>query len=391
MKKIGILTLYGHFNYGNRLQNYATQEVFKSLGFEVETIVNHASLRTDNIGHTIFKRIFNLRRNSVLEIINKCTLKLWHIFHKNDIERRNVERIDIFRKFTEDHIVETEYSISDEEIPEDLSERYDYFVSGSDQVWNPFCNCGSSIFFLTFAPICKRVAYSPSFGISEIPIIYHKNYKKWISEMKRISVREEAGAKIIKKLTGRDATVLIDPTLMLTKEKWLSVSRKYAKIPAGKYLLTYFLGEEKNEQRSRIKEIAKKNGLIIVKLADVRAGDIFQSGPAEFIDYIHSASLVCTDSFHGAVFSILMETPFIIFEREDNSQSMTSRIETLLRTFNLESRKSNRVITNEQSFTVDFSQVPSILEIERNKAMEYLKEAFDIAEENLQNVRENNE
>lgn len=391
MRRIGILTLCGYINYGNRLQNYATQEVLKSLGFEVETITNHVSLQKESIGQRIINRMIYLRKANVSEINNYIKCQLWNVFHKNVVERRNIERIEIFRKFSKDHITETEYSISPEEIPDDLADRYDYFVCGSDQVWNPFYNNGSSMFFLSFAPISKRVAYSPSFGVSDIPILYLSNYEKWISEIKWISVREEAGAKIIKKLTGRDAKVLIDPTLMLTKEKWLSMSRKSENKPARKYLLAYFLGEETNKNRIRIKEIAKKNGLIIVRLADVRVDDEFQSGPAEFIDYMHSASIVCTDSFHGAAFSILMEIPFIVFEREGNTQSMSARNETLLRKFNMESRKSNKVITNEQSFTIDFSQVPSILEIERKRALEYLKEALDVTEENSHNDRKNDE
>ena len=107
----------------------------------------------------------------------------------------------------------------------------------------------------------KRIAYAPSFGISKIPEEYIDRYKTWLSEMYKLSVREEAGAKIIKELTGRDAVVLVDPTLMLTKEKWLSISKRAKNKPEGKYLLNYFLGSVSKETKKKIKSIATKNKL----------------------------------------------------------------------------------------------------------------------------------
>ena len=89
--------------------------------------------------------------------------------------------------------------------------------------------------------------------------------------------------------------------------------------------------------------------------------------------------MVLTDSFHGAIFSMLMETPFIVFERVErieNSKSMFSRIEMLLKKFKLEHRKASNVKLNHQIFDCDFSHVPSILEDERNKAINYLKSAL---------------
>ncbi|MEH7484920.1 polysaccharide pyruvyl transferase family protein, partial [Neobacillus drentensis] len=103
-------------------------------------------------------------------------------------------------------------------------------------------------------------------------------------------------------------------------------------------------------------------------------------GPDEFIYYINSASLFCTDSFHGAVFSILLEKPFIVFERGSNktSTSMSSRIDTLLSTFKLESRLAKNIDINDEILKVDFTHVQPILKRERNKALNYLIGAFDI-------------
>lgn len=123
---------------------------------------------------------------------------------------------------------------------------------------------------MRFAPSHKRVAYAASFGISHIPPKYQESYKKWLSEFHRLSVREESGAKIIKDLTGNDVPAHLDPTLMLSKEKWLSIAKADSSKPERPYLLTYFLGKVPKETQKKIKQIAEKNKLEIVRLADIR-------------------------------------------------------------------------------------------------------------------------
>jgi len=372
MKKIAILTLNGYHNYGNRLQNYATQEVLKSLGFDVETVPVDRSNDSDK---KLSKRL--ARISSISELKTKIRMRINNYLNKDIIR----ERKDKFIRFSKEHINETEYTISNNDIPIDLSKRYDYFVVGSDQVWNPNNLHGTSFYFLTFAENRKRISYAASFAISEIPDEYIERYKKWLSEMHRISVREEAGAKIIKDLTDRDAIVLVDPTLMLTKEKWISISKEATNKPKNKYLLTYFLGDISNKSKRRIRAIAKNNQLQIINLVDLKDEETYKTGPSDFIDYVNSASVVCTDSFHGVIFSILMETPFFVFERIDNSPSIYSRIDTLLTTFKLESRKSSNITNNGQFLEVNYSHVAPILEVERKKALDYLKEALHVKEE----------
>lgn len=377
MKKIAVFTLNGYFNYGNRLQNYATQEVLKSLGFKVETVIvkNKPLPSTTSL---IVIRINNIRNMHFKEVVNRILYKFWSMVNKNKIRVLENKRTEIFKKFTVDNIIETKFSISDDYIPNELISNYDYFITGSDQVWNPSFNYGSSIYFLTFAPKSKRIAFSPSFGVFKIPIEHQTNYKKWISDMGHLSVREGAGADIIKQLTGEKALVLVDPTMMLTKEQWLSVSNKPTNLSDDKFLLTYFLGGVPNEYKEKIKKISEDNNLRVINLGDIKDYDTYQTGPAEYIEYINTASILCTDSFHGAIFSIIMEIPFIVFERKGISESMFSRIETLLRKFNLESRKVNNITSDNQVLDVDFSHIPPILEAERNKTLDYLKNALHI-------------
>ncbi|MFE5039683.1 polysaccharide pyruvyl transferase family protein [Peribacillus simplex] len=382
MKKIGILTINDYNNYGNRLQNYAAQEVLKSLGYHVETVINNTDFNKKNNKSNISNnKIQKIKKITPQKILKKVALLLRNnYFYNKRLETFRNQRIKVFKEFTSSYIIETDISITESNIPNEIVDRYDYFVTGSDQVWNPNYRKGSPIDFLTFAPKNKRIAFAPSFGVSEIPKEYHQNYKKWLTEMHGLSVREEAGAKIIKNLTGRNATVLIDPTLMLTKEKWLSISKLPLNKPKGKYLLTYFLGDISRERKKYIKEIAENNDLQIVNLLQIKEKFAYMAGPDELIDYISTASILCTDSFHGAVFSILLETPFIIYDRENQSSthSMNSRIDTLLSTFRLESRLAKNIKNNKEIFEVDFSHVQAILDEERRKTYGYLKAVLNI-------------
>lgn len=373
--KVAIITLNGYFNYGNRLQNYALQEVLGDLGCEVETIINDTKFKSTNNKSLIEK----IKEKNIRENFKILYLKLINILYKNKLKQR---RTEVFKEFSLQYINETDYSITENNIPKDLLNKYDYFITGSDQVWNPYYRKGSPVEFLTFAPKEKRIAYAPSFGISKIPTKYIDNYRLWLSEIAYLSVREETGAKIIKELTGRDATVVLDPTMLLTKEKWLSISKVPSDKPKKGYLLTYFLGKISKERIKFIKNIAKNNNLEIIHLAQIRYKTPYLTGPSEFIEYINSAKIFCTDSFHGAVFSILLETPFIVFSRESKIPSMNSRMETLLSTFKLESRLVENIHSNNQIFEVDYSHINSILKRERDRSINFLKNALNISEVN---------
>jgi len=375
MKKIAILTINDYNNYGNRLQNYATQEVIRSFGFQVETIIYERNANNTPLNFKDkLQKFFNLQSKDKYDLIKT---KASYFFYKKIINNR----IKVIKQFTHNYIYETNFSISINNIPEDLHSRYDFFITGSDQVWNPKLGFGTSIDFLTFAPIHKRIAYAPSFGISEIPQNYIKNYQKWISEIPYLSVREQVGADIIKKLTGRESIVLIDPTLMLSKEKWVSISKSVVKKP-HKYLLVYFLGKISYEIMQYIQQISFEYNLEVVYLASLKDKARYIVDPSEFIDYFNSANIIFTDSFHGTIFSILFEKPFIVFDRLGRLPSMNSRIDTLLAKFKLECRKWENIKNNNDIFNIAFSHVQLIIEEERNKALDFLRNALNVRGEN---------
>jgi len=384
-KKIGIITLNGYHNYGNRLQNYAVEQVLKSFGFEVKTIINNTKeiinkkTSQEKENRNLLDKISKVKKMRNEAVLKKMKNKFQYHLHKEKIEDYKSKKTKLFKKFSANYLNETDYSISINNIPENLPNIFDFFVTGSDQVWNPYyVRKHSSINFLTFAPKEKRIAYAPSFGVSEIPPEDKENFKKWISEMNELSVREYGGKKIIKNLTGREAEVLVDPTMMLERERWLSISQKDPQKPDDDYLLTYILGELPKKKKKRIRNFAKENSLNTVELAMGKDWSDYILGPREFIDYFNSANAVFTDSFHGTIFSILFEVPFVTFRRR-GSHSMISRINTLFSKFNMRGRLEDNInLTKSEVLDIEFSHTDTVLEKERKKTYKYLKDALSL-------------
>lgn len=371
MKKIGIITITDYTNYGNRLQNYATQEVLRKMGYSVESIKNSQISSNKSIKNFIRKTKVKGLKESLYAVKRRLQEKKTKSFYN--------ERELKFREFSKNYISETDFYITIDSIPKDLDSKYDFFITGSDQVWNPIYRNESPIDFLQFASIEKRIAFSPSFGVSEIPERNKKNYSKWINEMKSISIREEAGEKIIKDLTGRSSEVLVDPTLLLSREEWLSISTETSIKPKQKFFLTYFLGEMSQTIKKEMEQFGSDNNLIMINLNDVGNKESFMVDPSEFIGLINSATAIFTDSFHGTVFSIIMNKPFIVYDRVENGESkMSSRIDTLLKKFKMENYHYKKTDDLNKALIQDtkYQRVLEILNLEKEKAINYLERSL---------------
>ena len=361
MKKVGIITITDNDNYGNRLQNYALQEVIKSYRFDVETIKNNSLFNNKLNGvHKIVALIKNIKRNFELQIKRKTKIK---------------KRYKSFCEFNS-NIQTTKQSFSHKK----NNNKYDYLIIGSDQVWNPTFGRLSDFELGNFNTTATKISYAASFGISQLPETYKTKAKNAFKEFNNISVREDAGKNIVEELTDRkDVQVLIDPTMMLTSDEWNKVSKRPTQLEEGKrYILNYFLGELSVERKNEIERIAKENSCEVINILDKKS-PFYQTGPSEFLYLEKNAFLICTDSFHSCVFAMLYNRPFVIFDREENVVSMNSRIDTLLSKFNLKNRKFNKTITKE-NLNHDYTEAYRILEEERKKSIQFLETALNIKE-----------
>ncbi|MCI8485618.1 MAG: polysaccharide pyruvyl transferase family protein [Clostridia bacterium] len=356
MKKVGILTINDNNNYGNRLQNYAISIVLTNLQCKPITIKNCPLINKKDKLYVLrllkfyIERIRNKRNNNM-------RLSYFEDFNRNI-------------KFTKRNI--TPYS--------NISYKYDYVIVGSDQVWNPNFNRFRDVDLLTFANDNQKVAFSASFGVNQLPEHLKDYAKNNLKTFKEISVREDAGKKIVEELTGRlDVEVLVDPTMLLSAEEWNKVSKRPQQLKKEKYILNYFLGEIKEEWKLQIDRIAKENNCQIINILD-KQSLFYKTGPSEFLYLEKNAFMVCTDSFHSSVFSIIYNTPFIVFDRHQKGVvSMNSRIDTLLSKFKLESRRFKGEITTDL-LQCDYTEAKKILEKEKEKSINFLKRALEIQE-----------
>lgn len=383
--KIGVVTIAGGENFGCALQTYAVIKSFEKLGHEAVLIDD----TTKNGVRTQYQKRSKLSKcapSYMLSVI-KVRLKTKYMM-KNQRDRlipsmirrkkhaalyakAKALRVKNFKDFYDRYIPKTDYKInSKDNLKEKLSE-FDFFSAGSDQVWNPIYPHTSEVRFLTFAENHQKLTFAPSFGISEIPEYAKAPYKAWLSEFPVISVREQRGAEIIKELTGKDATVICDPTMTLTKAEWEEIEAKPSFDCSKPYILTYFLGNESNKYRRYIENTAKEKGLEIINLFDIRETEFYSVDPSGFIYLIHHASAVFTDSFHAAVFSIIFQKDFMVFDRIEDGRSMGSRLKTLLGKFSLSHRLYSADSVNAFQ-SVDFNKAEKILEEERNTAIDFL-------------------
>lgn len=352
MKKIGIVTIYDNNNFGNRLQNYAVQESIKKLDVETFSIKYERNYET--------KFLYKLKR--------RVRYIKWFLLRHN-----KYSKLSLFKKFNKNiEISKCLYNCKNI----NKIDNIDCFVVGSDQVWNPNFGRLTDIELLNFTEKSK-VAFSASFGISELPEEYKEKTEMALNKFKAISVREDAGKKIVEDLTGRtDVEVLVDPTMLLSAEEWDNVSKKPRKLKDDKYILNYFLGELPENWKIEIDRIAKENNCEVINILS-QNDPFYQTGPSEFLYLEKNAFLVCTDSFHSSVFSIIYDTPFVVFERQDKLTSMNSRIDTLLSKFNLQNRRFNGEI-REELLKSDYKEAKNILEKEKQKSFNFLKKALDI-------------
>lgn len=345
MKKIGIVTITKNPNYGNSLQMIAMQYVLRDLGYAPETIKNYD-------GSTLF--------------INQSNIK-YHMkvfLNRNGARRLNVRR-KRFCKCLSHHIKFSKAYWLGSEMKKFVPDYFDYYIVGSDQVWNPFFGMASDFEMLRFVPNQKRIAYAASTGIESFEGLDSNRIKqisKSLKDFKSISVREEAGAEIIRQYTRKETPVCIDPTMLLTVKQWDTILEKpELKLPK-KYLAVYMLGNITEEYRKEIEEIANAHGAKPINLLN---DEFFYLNPLEFVWIIKNSCFVCTDSFHATVFSILYHREFKIYNRKDRHRDQNSRFKTLLKKCGIQSIE-----------TIDWNEVEINLTKERVKSADYLKNAL---------------
>ena len=351
--KIGIITYHRALNYGAVLQTYALQQFLKSLNIDCD-VIDYKCPYIDNF----YKPI---KANPIKE--SKTFLKE-SVFYPLNSKKRN--RFNCFiNKF-----IKLSRPITSREELDKINDEYDFFVPGSDQVWNCKWNGFDKTYFLDFADSNKKYSYSASFGFDEIPEEYRAEYKKLLSDFQGLSVREKTGKNILDSLFEKDVNVNIDPSCLLSKTQWQEVAS--APKSDEKYVLVYLL--DKSEELIKFAEkLAKERGLKVKFIADAikKKYDFEYMGflsPSEFVGLFEKADYVVTNSFHGLMFSVIFEKEFCL-QYQKNSGAPNSRLKDFLSEFGLESRLLENINITDNG--IDYSDIKNKLEAEKEKSKAY--------------------
>lgn len=370
--KVGIMTWFQYHNYGTALQVTGTYNVLKKYGYE-PFVINYKES-----GSPIFLHKNGIFKDSIGYLGKRLQEHPYHRYEENLREKK----FDVFLqenlKFTKPVQLMSEL--------EGLNDEFDAFICGSDQIWAP--SVFNAHFYLDFVlDDHKKIAYAPSVGLPRIDDEnVRQQIKKYASKFNSISTREEQGSRLISDIIGREVETVIDPTLLLTGKEWneFACTENNGNAP---YILVYMLGKNERHWKA-IKEIASKLSLE-VKIIPVFFRDLDREGcisdpigPAEFLGLIKNASYVCTDSFHGMVFSINYGRQFCVFERFRNSDKLNqnSRIYNTLNLFGLNNRITGGHINKSIFEDIDYDRVHEVLKTERERSQKYLLTALEKAE-----------
>lgn len=371
--RIATMTWYHYRNYGTVLQAAALAQTLKKLGHEPTMI----AYRPRGYYRTLPDYGFSALSKRVVRRVLRNDLSIQHAHFCS------AEKDALFDAFLSEHLSFTGPCRTKTDL-ELLEAQFDAFLCGSDQIWSPLTF--DPHYFLDFVHVPgKKIAYAPSFGVKSIADTYvQRQMKKLLSDFSQLSVREIDGQRLLKELIGRKSEVVLDPTLLLSAKDWeihFHVQTSQKNVP---YLLVYMLGCN-DDHWQRIYQTAEHLGLemriIPVFEADAeRKGCIQQPiGPQEFLSLFHDAAYVCTDSYHGLIFSILFHkrfTGFCRFEKHDPG-NQNSRVFHLLDALSLRDRLLTGVHNQRpEDADIDFSFVDSCLAELRQQSFMYLNDAL---------------
>lgn len=359
--KVSIITLHRVFNYGSVLQAYATQRIFEELGYKAEIIDYITEQRTNkrlylgipkHISNNPIKVLAYIPAHSLSVILKKITfgsfLKRLNLTHEKYISYKDLKS---------------------------NPPKADYYIAGSDQIWNSQYNEGvDGGFFLGFTNGMK-ISFASSFGKEKLDEWEIRKTKKYLSQFSAISVREDSAKQIVSQL-GFSSECIIDPTLQISGKHWAKLASK--RLIKDKYIILMLLYQEDNGATEYAAKLAKKMNAKLVKISweikKPKDVDILMThrSPADFLSLFYYADYVVTNSFHGLAFSINFNKQFSIFPRNE----FNSRIDSLLRLTDLQ----NRMVHNPKNVVImpriNYSIVNGRLQEERNKARSFITHAL---------------
>lgn len=335
--KIGILTFHDAHNYGAVLQAYALKTYLNKDGFDAKIINYHHYTIPDG-----YPKENNISR---WEKFNKFIFELIDQEEKTYISEEELEKLDI-----------------------------DFWICGSDQIWNPELTRGlNKGFFLNFMTKGKKISYATSIGHDRLDEKIEKEFSKNIEQIECISVREKSLKNYLKEFTDKNIEQVLDPVFLLEEQDYdkLILENKY-----GEYILIYELVPD-IRLTNVAKKISENTNIKIIELNDKHKENYFcnqisDAGPNEFLTLMKNAKIIISNSFHATAFSIIFNKDFYIISRENKN----ARMENILEIVDMKDRLIDNIEDIYNVKSIDYNKANEKLNVEKNKSKKFLKSAL---------------
>ena len=364
MKKALLITRHAVPNYGSLLQTVATTELFKTCGVEMVVLDYVPEMeKPENLYIPMMQKYKH----------NKIKRMLYAILRKPDFQHMG----NSFRRYEHDMLSLTQEYNSLESLENQAFDEYDFFVTGSDQVWGPIAlsEYDPAFFWSFLSTEKKRIGYSASFGRIDFGKETRLKMSEFLKKYIAITVRENSAVELLTGMGIGNVQQVLDPVLMLTKNEW----QKYMgdkTVVQGRYILVYQV-HDNPKMNQYAKKIAKVLNLKLVRVSNsyihiIRGGEFcYLPSPADFLRLFADAQFVLTNSFHATVFSLIFNKPFAVVD----SGTTNTRIDSLLKLVHQERRQIKDFNDFSQtSEAIDFDEVNKLLSAYREHSLAVVKD-----------------
>ncbi|MDA3926405.1 MAG: polysaccharide pyruvyl transferase family protein [Kiritimatiellae bacterium] len=383
---IGILTFHSQINYGGVLQAYALQKVLQDNGYDVEVIDFWLTPEnTHLLGEWLDGHISIPKR-----VIRFCMQTVLVGYVRDEIVRRKRTI-----QFLEQHLKRSKCVYRNQSELAAVN-GYDVIIVGSDQVWNYRSPRIPNPFLLGFlTENQRRISYAASFGFKELPSERFNEYRQALLGFQSISVREKEGQDIVRDICNRSSEWVLDPTLLLEKEKWMGLFPNRGSSDA--YVFCYWLGDI-NRIVPLLVKLAKTRGQVVHLYADWRGWGLrqvfvqlmlrgvfmfsprikccFSAGPVEFVEGIASSSAVISDSFHAMMFARIFEKPMqIIINSTPSRKKMAARMKEFAARYNMSGVVIDDIPDELDISSVEKPYVSEKMDEDRLRSLQFLCDA----------------
>ena len=415
--KIKLVTFAPHPNFGTCLQSYALNKVLRDMGHDVEFIYNGRETNPIGFRRTVKKiikavlpsgivaqikekkppkyvkqienitapsapYILTLPNNYLLYLLSKlpfyeriykfykCRTLQWKKVYRFTFEDGNYKMKRLFIKSQYDKVVRDA----------------DLFITGSDQIWNPYCGGYNPMMFLEFVNDgTKCISYSSSISRPFLPDMLEQRIKNALQKFQYIAVREQKSVELLGNLLGRnDIRLVVDPTYLLSKEEWERFA-SHATIEFSlpeKYIFCYFVGSKRAAiYEQMVKDVKRYTGIDnVITLECYNRNLVYgdgllykDAGPYEWVYLLQHSSYVCMDSFHATIFSLIFGKEFVVaLKNSDNeTSSQNTRMYDILNRYGL-SHKLYDKFPDKWKETIDHKKLQTVVEQEKRESYDFL-------------------